>query len=124
MLGLQPDVLPRHPCNYWRIKADAMPGLRYAEAVHTSTRYALKGPSEKSLAIPTRLRGSAGGNVREDGCTDKRALVLPLPVVEDRAGPAQENPLAGDAAGADLAAVEILNDVRSDQRREHQDADW
>src|SRR5262249_30733838 len=32
-------------------------------------------------------------------------------------------PLSGDAPRADLAAVEVLDDVRRDQRREHEDAD-
>ena len=123
MLGLQPDVLPRHPLQLLAdqgrcdARAEVRRGCPHIDQV------CIEKPLAKGRAIPTKLRGSAGGNVPEDGCTVKRALVLPLPVVEDRAGPAQENPLAGDAAGADLAAVEILNNVRSDERREHQDAD-
>src|SRR5262245_13010540 len=48
-----------------------------------------------------------------------RSLVLAVPVVEHRPGPAEHDPLAGGVAGADLPAVRVLDDVR----REHQDAD-
>src|SRR5438132_6703474 len=47
-------------------------------------------------------------------------LVLALPVVELRPRPAEEDSLARDAPRADLAAVRVLDDVRLDQRRDHQ----
>src|ERR671935_2199928 len=50
-------------------------------------------------------------------------LLLALPVVELRPGLAEHDPLAGDAARADLAGVEILDDVRCDKGREHEDTD-
>src|SRR5215210_4171643 len=52
-----------------------------------------------------------------------RPLVLSVPVVELGAGPAHEEPLAGRVVQADLAAVRVLDDVRREERREHQDAD-
>src|SRR5262245_60457559 len=52
-----------------------------------------------------------------------RSLVLAVPVIEHRPGPAEHDPLAGGVAGADLPAVRVLDDVRREQRREHQDAD-
>src|SRR5580765_418381 len=51
------------------------------------------------------------------------SLVLAVPVVEHRPGPAEEDPLAVCASGSDLPAVRVLDDVRRDQRREHQDTD-
>ena len=50
-------------------------------------------------------------------------LVLALPVVELRPRASEHDPVASDAARADLAGVEVLDDVRRDQRREHEDAD-
>src|ERR687886_435463 len=50
-------------------------------------------------------------------------LLLALPVVELRPGLAEHDPLAGDTARADLAAVEILDDVRCNKGREHEDTD-
>src|SRR5204863_8362930 len=50
-------------------------------------------------------------------------LVLALPVFELGPGASEDDPLAGDAPRADLARVEVLDDVRRDQRGEHEDAD-
>src|SRR3954470_8286814 len=50
-------------------------------------------------------------------------LVLVLPIFELRPGASEDDPLAGDAPRADLAGVEVLDDVRRDQRGEHEDAD-
>src|SRR5262249_20659823 len=50
-------------------------------------------------------------------------LVFAVPVVQFGPGAGEEDALAGDAAGADLAGVEVLDDVRLDDRREHQNAD-
>ena len=49
-------------------------------------------------------------------------LVLALPVLELGAGPAEEDPLPGDATRTDLSAVRVLDDVGREQRREHEDA--
>src|SRR6188472_3626467 len=51
------------------------------------------------------------------------ALVLAFPVFELRPRASEDDPLAGDAPRADLARVEVLDDVRRDQRGEHEDAD-
>src|SRR4051794_845716 len=50
-------------------------------------------------------------------------LVLVLPVVELGPRASEDDPFAGDAPRADLARVEVLDDVRRDQRGEHEDAD-
>ena len=50
-------------------------------------------------------------------------LVLVLPIFELRPWASEDDPLAGDAPRADLAGVEVLDDVRRDQRGEHEDAD-
>src|SRR2546430_9779762 len=55
--------------------------------------------------------------------TPEGALVLALPVFELGPGASEDDPLAGDAPRADLARVEVLDDVRRDQRGEHEDAD-
>ena len=51
------------------------------------------------------------------------ALVLAVPVVEPRPGPSQQDLLALRAASSDLAAIDLLHDLRRDLGREHQDAD-
>src|SRR5205809_2748109 len=50
-------------------------------------------------------------------------LVLVLPIFELGPRASEDDPLAGDAPRADLAGVEVLDDVRRDQRGEHEDAD-
>src|SRR5437762_11621908 len=50
-------------------------------------------------------------------------LVLVLPIFELGPRASEDDPLAGDAPRADLAGVEVLHDVRRDQRGEHEDAD-
>src|SRR3954452_23841823 len=50
-------------------------------------------------------------------------LVLVLPIFELGPRASEDDPLAGDAPRADLARVEVLDDVRRDQRGEHEDAD-
>src|SRR5207237_8021165 len=50
-------------------------------------------------------------------------VVLVLPICELGPRASEDDPLAGDAPGADLAGVEVLDDVRRDQRGEHEDAD-
>src|SRR5437762_8719843 len=50
-------------------------------------------------------------------------LVLVLPIFELGPRASEGDPLAGDAPRADLAGVEVLDDVGRDQRGEHEDAD-
>src|SRR5437764_458716 len=50
-------------------------------------------------------------------------LVLVLPIFELGPRASEDDPLAGDAPRADLAGVEVLDDVRRDPRGEHEDAD-
>src|ERR1043165_7612506 len=50
-------------------------------------------------------------------------LVLARPIFELGTRASEDDPLAGDAPCADLAGVEVLDDVRRDQRGEHEDAD-
>src|SRR6184192_4092798 len=50
-------------------------------------------------------------------------LVLVLSIFELGPRASEDDPLAGDAPRADLAGVEVLDDVRRDQRGEHEDAD-
>src|SRR5256884_9541062 len=50
-------------------------------------------------------------------------LVLVLPIFELGPRASEDDPLAGDAPRADLAGVEVLDDVRRDQRGKHEDAD-
>src|SRR4051794_30694821 len=50
-------------------------------------------------------------------------LVLVLPIFELGPRASEDDPLAGYAPRADLAGVEVLDDVRRDQRGEHEDAD-
>src|SRR5947207_860519 len=57
------------------------------------------------------------------GWRRSRDSLLAVPIVEHRAWARQQDPLPLSVAGADLAAVEVLDDVGRDQGRQHQDAD-
>src|SRR3954447_2002848 len=63
------------------------------------------------------------GRSHRTGSRRVAALVLAFLVFELRPGASEDDPLAGDAPRADLARVEVLDDVRRDQRGEHKDAD-
>src|SRR3954452_10645800 len=63
------------------------------------------------------------GRSHRTGSRRVAALVLALPIFELGPRASEDDPLAGDAPRADLAAVEVLDDVRRDQRGEHEDAD-
>src|SRR5215210_5257988 len=75
-----------------------------------------------ALQIVHAQNDRADSNHRGDG-TPEVALVLAFPVFELRPRASEDDPLAGDAPRADLARVEVLDDVRRDQRGEHEDAD-
>src|SRR5688572_16507341 len=75
-----------------------------------------------ALQIVHAQNDRADSNHRGDG-TPEVALVLAFPVFELRPGASEDDPLAGDAPRADLARVEVLDDVWRDQRGEHEDAD-
>src|SRR5262249_31620358 len=66
--------------------------------------------------------GVVGGGDSTLGGVSLR-LVLALPIFELGPRASEDDPLAGDAPRADLAGVEVLDDVRRDQRGEHEDAD-
>src|SRR5437588_7972919 len=54
--------------------------------------------------------------------TSRRLLVLVLPIFELGPRASEDDPVAGDAPRADLAGVEVLDDVRRYQRGEHEHA--
>src|SRR5207253_9330782 len=67
------------------------------------------------------FRGYSGTLAQASG---RCLLASPRPPIFEL-GPraSEDDPLAGDAPRADLAGVEVLDDVRRDQRGEHEDAD-
>src|SRR4029079_5894153 len=80
---------------------------------------------------PTRLRQRSGMSPELEVSQGRplrpprgsTPLVLVLPIFELRPRASEDDPLAGDAPRADLARVEVLDDVRRDQCGEHEDAD-
>src|SRR5262245_29907223 len=72
--------------------------------------------------IPRQIAGAMTVNA-PPAWHRRQWLVLALPIIELGPRASEDDPLAGDAPRADLAGVEVLDDIRRDQRREHEDAD-
>src|SRR5438046_2711119 len=82
-----------------------------------ASRQVLGASGESTLAHATPRPGGPVNRER------RPELVLAFPVFELGPRASEDDPLAGDAPRADLAGVEVLDDVRRDQRGEHEDAD-
>jgi len=71
-VGLEADVLSGTSSSRCRVIPDAMPCRRYADAVQTSTRYALHTPSERRRAIPTSRSPSPAKTTCRDCSKERR----------------------------------------------------
>src|SRR3712207_6477967 len=79
-------------------------------------------PGDQGRYFPSAAAsGATSHSPRRAGVVSELVLVLPIFELGPRAS--EDDPLAGDAPRADLAGVEVLDDVRRDQRGEHEDAD-
>src|SRR5919198_2541509 len=95
-----------------------IPALAHA-AVLALPRTGLWGPNWKWLTVIAEDRASPASRRARPAQTPRWATPRP-PSSRARPGLAEHDPLAGDA---DLAGVEILDDVRCDKGREHEDTD-
>src|SRR4051794_5024575 len=111
------------------------PGRQSAKAAHWPASL-LKEPGSRvsrngladarcSRRIPAAPDPAATGRPTRSSRSskDRDYLVLVLPIFELGPWASEDDPLAGDAPRADLAGVEVLDDVRRDQRGEQEDAD-